>query len=223
VDDPMNSSWSEELNEFRKRQITLIIEAAERVFLGQGLAQTKMTEIAAEAGISRPTLYKYFSTLDDLAFTVQMRSLDMLNETIREYTAHSQGSAIEKIELLFEACLAFYGTHPEHLRFSTLFDTYFRNNYNSQQSEQRYTAFLKKFSELEKLIQKGQQDGTIRPGLDPHNTAFMIENTMLAMLQRMALRGELIHREQDVVPLSQLVEMFTMMKTYLEVVPTPAP
>jgi AcrR family transcriptional regulator len=217
----MNSTWSEELNGFRNQQIKLIIDAAERVFLRQGLSQVKMTEIAAEAGISRPTLYKYFATIDELAFGVQMRSLDMLNDTVRDRMAANQGSAIEKIRLIFDACLSFYDTHPQQVRFSTLFDSYFSKTYNNAQAEERYTAFLKKFSELEKLIEKGQHEGTIRADLDPHNTSYMVENTMLAMLQRMVLRGEIISREQDIIPRAQLVEMFDMMTTYLEAHPNP--
>ena len=97
LDERMRTSWSEELTAFRNQQIKLIINAAERVFLRQGLLQSKMTEIATEAGISRPTLYKYFRTIDELAFEVQMRSLDMLNETVRERITSSRGTVLQII------------------------------------------------------------------------------------------------------------------------------
>jgi AcrR family transcriptional regulator len=215
----MSSSWSVEVDEFRSQQVKLIVDAAERVLLRQGLSQAKMTDIAAEAGISRPTLYKYFGAIDELAFEVQMRSLDLLNQVIKQHLSGSGAPAIEKIRLMFSACLYFYDTYPQYVIFSALFDYYFSRGYNNSGAEQRYSTFLKKFSELENLITKGMQDGTIRQGLDPHNTAFMVENTMLAMLQRMALRGEILRREQDILPRAQLVEMFAMMASYLEAQP----
>lgn len=46
------------------RQLTLarIIDAARRLFFGSGYASTSMEEIAREAGISRTTLYQYYSS-----------------------------------------------------------------------------------------------------------------------------------------------------------------
>jgi TetR/AcrR family transcriptional regulator, mexJK operon transcriptional repressor len=44
----------------------IIKEAASRLFLGNGLRRTSMDAIAAEAGVSKQTLYRYYPTKDQL-------------------------------------------------------------------------------------------------------------------------------------------------------------
>jgi TetR/AcrR family transcriptional repressor of mexJK operon len=51
-----------------------ILEAAERVFLEKGLERAQMVDIAAQAGITKVTLYRYFANLDAVALEVQVGS-----------------------------------------------------------------------------------------------------------------------------------------------------
>lgn len=45
---------------------TKIIETAKRLFIEKGYVETNMSDIAAEAGINRPTLHYYFRTKDKM-------------------------------------------------------------------------------------------------------------------------------------------------------------
>lgn len=45
---------------------TQILHAAKKVFISKGLEATSMSDIAAEAGISRPSLHYYFRTKENL-------------------------------------------------------------------------------------------------------------------------------------------------------------
>jgi AcrR family transcriptional regulator len=52
-----------------------ILEAAERTFERFGVAKTTMDDIAKEANISRPTVYRYFSDRDTLiSALIEVRS-----------------------------------------------------------------------------------------------------------------------------------------------------
>jgi AcrR family transcriptional regulator len=44
----------------------LVLDAAERVFVRLGHARTTMGALAAEAGVTRPTIYAYFPSKDDV-------------------------------------------------------------------------------------------------------------------------------------------------------------
>lgn len=215
----MGTLWAEELSDYRDQQRRSIVEAAQRVFLREGLAQASMSEIAAEAGVSRPTLYKYFGTIGQLALEVQMRVLDLLYTTVREQVEASSGSALDRVGAIFQACLSFFRANPQLIRFSCLFDLYYRDSYDSPASAECYAVFLRRFSDLEKIIERGQEEGSIRRDLDAHSAAVMLENTLLAMMQRMALRGAIPSREQNVEPVAQLEEMVAMMLWYLRAKP----
>jgi AcrR family transcriptional regulator len=45
---------------------TQLLQAAEGVFAGKGYADTTMADIAEAAGVTRPTVYAYFSSKDDV-------------------------------------------------------------------------------------------------------------------------------------------------------------
>jgi TetR/AcrR family transcriptional repressor of mexJK operon len=59
----------------KRRQIT---QAARSLFLGQGFARTSMDAVTAEAGVSKQTLYSYFSGKDDLLLAVLVEELSGL-------------------------------------------------------------------------------------------------------------------------------------------------
>lgn len=64
-----------------KRQA--VIDAAERIFLEQGYATTSMDGIAAEAGVSKRTVYNHFASKQDLFQAVVARLYAGLQETQR--------------------------------------------------------------------------------------------------------------------------------------------
>jgi len=55
-----------------------IIEAARTVFLARGYAGASMDDIAREAGITKPTVYSYFRTKDELYYTLTLPVMDRL-------------------------------------------------------------------------------------------------------------------------------------------------
>ena len=173
------------------------MDAAERLFLNQEFAAVNMSAVADEAGISRPTLYKYFPSLDDLALAVEMRAMDELYR-VEERWLESDSRAIERIEGLFRELARLALESPAHLRFSGLFDHHYRSGYSSKAMAESYGDFLGRFDRIERLVAEGVADGSLRPDLEAHRTAYAIGNAFLALLQRVASRRELLEIEQRV-------------------------
>jgi AcrR family transcriptional regulator len=69
----------------------IILDAARRCYLREGIAATGMKEVAAEAGIARSTLYRYFPGRDDLFIaTIKAEMLDVnafIIDRLAAYTA----------------------------------------------------------------------------------------------------------------------------------------
>ena len=63
---------------------TGIVDAAEALFVERGIAATSMTDVAERVGVTRVTIYRYFSNIDELIFEVAMRMLDRLVADARE-------------------------------------------------------------------------------------------------------------------------------------------
>lgn len=59
-----------------------ITEAALRVFSKKGYHDSKMDEIADEAGLSKPTLYKYVQSKEDILKTISQSSIKLVENSL---------------------------------------------------------------------------------------------------------------------------------------------
>lgn len=82
----------------RRRQHDAISAAAIALFLERGFDQVPVTEIAAAAGVSKPTLFKYFPTKEDL---VLHRIADHQHESARVVAA-AGGDPVEALHAHFQ-------------------------------------------------------------------------------------------------------------------------
>ena len=60
----------------------LLIDAAEICFEKKGVAHTSMLDVAAEAGVSRTSLYKYYPRIDDVLQAAFVREFDRFEDKI---------------------------------------------------------------------------------------------------------------------------------------------
>jgi AcrR family transcriptional regulator len=81
----------------------MIIAAARRCYLADGIAATGMKEVAAAAGIARSTLYRYFPGRDELLVATVKVEMEAFNDWIRQQQAGMQDPADLLVEGLVMA------------------------------------------------------------------------------------------------------------------------
>lgn len=69
----------------RKRRV--VLEAATALFLQRGYLGTSMDQVAAYAGVSKPTVYKFFSDKERLLSEIVLGTLDLAGEPFRSELA----------------------------------------------------------------------------------------------------------------------------------------
>ncbi|MGF9914144.1 TetR/AcrR family transcriptional regulator [Paenibacillus ehimensis] len=156
---PLNDEQLHQIRDERKEQI---IEAALKVFSRRGIAGTKMSMIAAEAGISHGLLYHYFKSKDELFITLVQRAMIGAHDAMK--SIHGlQGSPLDKIKCLTKDILDESGR------------PYFMLIYQARTSEgvpEKAKELIAQYSlksfvdELLPVFQEGQQTGDIAAG-DP--------------------------------------------------------
>ncbi|MGG0172811.1 TetR/AcrR family transcriptional regulator [Paenibacillus dokdonensis] len=90
---PLNDHQLEQIHEERKRQIK---KAALKVFALHGIAGTKISSIAAAAGISQGLSYRYFSSKEELYTELVQEALDEA-ESAMEHIHEFPGTPAEQI------------------------------------------------------------------------------------------------------------------------------
>ncbi|MFD7920861.1 TetR family transcriptional regulator [Streptomyces sp. NPDC059740] len=97
----------------RRREL---LEAAERVVLRDG-PQASMNAIAAEAGITKPILYRHFGDKNGLYRALAVRHTDGLLAGLRAALDAPAASRRERVEVTLDTYLAAIETRPQVYRF----------------------------------------------------------------------------------------------------------
>lgn len=87
----------------RKRPaLDRVVRTADRLFYERGLHETGVDTIAAEADVSKATMYTYFPSKDDLVTEYLRRRSSAWREVVAERFAAHEGDARSKVLLVFD-------------------------------------------------------------------------------------------------------------------------
>lgn len=137
-----------------------ILEKALQKFSTLGFAKTTMDEIAAELGMSKKTLYKYFATKLDLVDALVQQNLDSVNQRCDSILA-SPVSAIEKLAAVSQVIV-----EQQHRLATKPMMESVRDHL--PQIWRRIETFRRerKRKNMEVIIKQGEREGTFRAGID---------------------------------------------------------
>ncbi|MDP4091779.1 MAG: TetR/AcrR family transcriptional regulator [Bacillota bacterium] len=211
----MKDDWEKELNRQRDSRRNEIICSAEKLFLLRDLPGVSMMDIASNVGISRVTLYKYYNSIDEIAFEVQMKILKA-KEIVSRKAAAIGTNALEKVRNVLLAQFDLYRKRTDSFRYIGLFDHYYRHNYPTKELEERYRDFLKDCPPIPELINEGLEDGSIRSDIPAHKLAVFIGNSFISVAERMASRGNILRHEQNIDPDEQVLQVIEMIVEYIK-------
>ncbi len=132
-----NSAVEKRLRNEKKRRTGEILAAAQKIILEKGFRGATMDDIAAEAGITKPTIYQYFNTKDELLLNLvepMILSLGAKLETLRmclEERALSSGR--EVVSRVFDA---YYDTFESNTDLFMLFNIFLQAGILNEMNEE---------------------------------------------------------------------------------------
>jgi TetR/AcrR family transcriptional regulator len=117
------------IRERKKREkdhrIQGILQAAKKVFFLKGYQRTTMDEIAYEAQISKPTIYQYFRTKDELYSALMLPFLEEFGSHFdlieKKLDARRYATGKTLVGDFFKAFLKSYEAAPDSLRVANAF------------------------------------------------------------------------------------------------------
>jgi AcrR family transcriptional regulator len=193
----LGTKWEQELDQMRHLRREQIMDATYALVLEKGLISITIVDIVKKAEISRVTLYKYYNSIHEIVFDIQIK---ILNEMSGMLDAKLKGkNGLEKLHDYFASFIRMYQTHPDYFRFAATFDQFYQSSYPTPELEERYQSFTKQgIILIEQFVEEGIQDGSIRKGTDPAMMAQILSHIMMGTTQRIAVRREIYKTESKV-------------------------
>jgi len=157
----------------KKQRSNYIIDAAERLFFARGYDTVSMDDIAAEVGLSKAALYRYFKNKDSLFMHIVFRKVEEFGKYMSDHMDEEK-TGLEKIRFVIQC---FVDCARQNREYNDLVSTYGPAIFRRIDEED-----LRKFRDLWgrytpilfEAIGEGQRDGSIRCDLDTVNLGFFV-------------------------------------------------
>jgi TetR/AcrR family fatty acid metabolism transcriptional regulator len=137
-----------------------ILEAAVRVFATKGYHTSRVGDIAKEAGVAHGLLYHYFSSKEEVLQTVFR---DNWTRLVAAFEAIDEGDEPprKQLEAIAKTLLRTWRYGPELVRVMI------REVARSPQLQTQVEEIRGAFVVIQRVIERGQADGSFRKELDP--------------------------------------------------------
>lgn len=177
-----------------------IIQKASSIFADNGYKGTTIEDIAEAAGVSKPTLYNYFSSKEQLFLGV----LDFINDNINDLLdpiVHSSKLFPEKIEEALSTLINYLNDHRgilhivfhEPRSFAEVLkdgpDDHFRSFFGQKDEKKK---------KMDEIIRAGYQEGFIRETIPAKLVFFTIMGFFHACLLNLVLQKKEALSENEI-------------------------
>ncbi|MEW6262452.1 MAG: TetR/AcrR family transcriptional regulator [Thermodesulfobacteriota bacterium] len=151
---------------------TLIKQAALKLFSEKGFYFTSTRDITHAAGVSKGTLYWYWKSKEEIAFSLVS---DMLDDFVQllERARDEEGPVLERFERLIKAVAEVFYLNTDHLRLLWKFRADRKYIFSPNYTKQVTSYYVRMRQALERLLEQGRQSGELRP-VDSRQMAFIL-------------------------------------------------
>ena len=189
---------AEERDEQKNARIDRILAAAFDLFSSAGIEPVAMTDIAKKAEIGVASLYRYFSTKDEIAIRTAIWAWEKQIKGIYpliDNDEYKNGSGISRLAIIFGVFKKLYNTQPEFLRFIYFFDSYAVNSGIKQERMKEYELVIGKVQMIvADAINLGLKDNSINQNYKDKtdDLYFTLMHTFFSTAQKLTLSGKLL-------------------------------
>ena len=168
---------------------TNILESALKVFGEKGFEATTISAISKVANISEATLYEYFSSKEDVLFTIPeiytRREMERMKEVERYIHCPR-----ERIRVIIQAYLEFYEQNPLYTSVALLT---LKGNRNFLKSP-AYATVREASSSVVDAFNQGVEIGLFRSDID----GYLVRNMIMGFIEHLTIQWLLLGRPESI-------------------------
>ncbi|HPJ39875.1 MAG TPA: TetR/AcrR family transcriptional regulator, partial [Spirochaetota bacterium] len=182
-----NPAIEKRLQREKNRRIQDILNAAKQVMVMKNYSGATMDDIAAEAGITKPTIYQYFSTKDELFVSMVTPLIESLAKKLESIRISVQkGDYTSGKDIVHDVFNVYYATFDQDQELFRLFNIFLQVGI-AQEMNEKATAIINKWGG--KSFKEGNLivDHAVRAGLfknvDVNHTTDFVWGTFWGIVQ----------------------------------------
>ena len=178
------------------------MEAAKKVFLAKGLLAATIDDIAADAELSKGTLYRYYRSKEEIMLAISEQATSELYVLFNKAAA-GDDSGLEKVLRMIRAYYSFVLANPAYFGFIAFFESPLPVT-NAGVVYETTNAIYGLF---QTVMQQGMNDGSMRTDLKAELMANTLWASTYGMMQFIVSKGTHL-AEQLKVDVNELFETF---------------
>lgn len=160
-----------------------ILEGALRAFAKKGFYNTRVSEIASEAGVADGTIYLYFKNKDDLLISLFEDRMEWINHRLEAELGAVEGGVLERLKAFVELHFRLSVENRDLAEFITV-ELRQSAKFVKEYKNPKFTDYLKI---LQSLIEEGQREGVFRSDLDSRLVARALFGALDEVLLQLTL------------------------------------
>ncbi len=184
-----NGRSSKRDTERRRNKEIDILEGALKVFGEKGYEDATISAISKAAKISDATLYEYFSSKEDILFSIPKLYTQRELDRVLEISRYVHG-ARERMRLIIQGYLEFYENNRLYTSVALLT---LKGNRNFLKSE-AYQVVRSAARNIILTYKEGVEEGVFRDDIDPH----IARNMILGFIEHLTIQWLLTGRPESI-------------------------
>ncbi len=170
-----------------------IVKAAEKVFGTKGFHEARISDIAKEASVSESTIYEYFTTKEELLFSIPAQTISRYHRENQELLKYTWGAS-NKLRTLIHRHLGLYANNEDYANVVMLT---LKGNRNFLQTE-AYKIVQASARVTTQVLEEGIRTGEFRSSMKPNLVRAMIWGT----IEHLVVRRHLLGKPEDLTALA---------------------
>ncbi|AKL96902.1 transcriptional regulator TetR family [Clostridium aceticum] len=171
-----------------------------------GIQGFSTREIARRQGVSESTIFKHFSSKNELILAV-LNHYSQYDHDIIQSTELKKIKGVEAITYLVGAYATYYENYPAITAITQVYDTL---NINPELAGKIKEIFTTRIDAIEKLVCEAQEEGTISSDIDAEKLAITIISSFRTICLKWRMEGYSFSLKEYILStLKMLLDVFT--------------
>jgi AcrR family transcriptional regulator len=162
----------------------LILKSAEKVFSEKGFLNSTISDVAKETGVSDTTIYEYFSSKEELLFSIPREGIELSKEVLDYHLNYIRGTRNQLRAMIYHLC-KFYQENPYFASISLMT---LKTNKKFMETD-IYKDLIEYYKIIINVLKKGIEDGELKNDINPYFVRSVIIGSIEFIVIRWLMYG----------------------------------